>query len=192
MKKNILFFGIVGIAALLNGCMMWMHGDHGAQDHRFAKTVVKELVDKDLALSLTAPPPLTGQEALLVVRVNRIKDDAPITGASVTFEIKKEGRHGEGHAEHLSAVVAERAAEEVAGTGEYRLRFVFDQPGPYRITARVKTADKDQAGTQSVSLTQEVGGHGEHDGNLPPTSWMIIGGIGMAFMMALKFGLLVL
>jgi hypothetical protein len=192
MRKSMLIVGVLGTSALLNGCVMAKRGmskhgnDRGANAHgrSFAK-VVKEFVDEDLALSLEVPPLSAGQEATLRVRAYRVVDAAPISGASVTFEIKREEQNLEAETtpERTAAMVAEGTAEEVAANkGEYSLRFIFEGPGSYQITARVRTADKNATESQSVSLRQVV----SEQENRPHKYWLILGGITIV-----KVGLLI-
>jgi len=182
MKNIMFFFGMFGITALLNGCMMWMPGmehDTDMRKQQPAKTVVKEFAEKDVTLNLDVPPLAVGQGAALVAKVSRVQREAPILGAQVTFVIEREAEP------HHFTIVAEREADEVAGKGEYRVRYTFEEPGLYRITARVWTGEKAQAEPLAISITQDVHRQGGHKAEGSTTPLVIIGGVVMAVMMVL-------
>ncbi len=95
MRLYTLLFLMFGIILLpLSGCMMWRHGmehDASSQKQRLAKTVVKEFAEKDVSLSLEAPPFSMEEEAILVLRVSRIQIGTPVSGAKVTFVVEYGG-----------------------------------------------------------------------------------------------------
>ncbi len=86
--------------------------------------------------------------------------------------------------DHVSAT-DEREAHEIAGKGVYQLRYHVHEGGIYKITARLRMEGSAEAAAPlSVSLTQETDRHGNHD-ETSRNTWMVIGGIGMAAMMAI-------
>lgn len=179
---------IVGILALpLSGCMMAMHGmDHGPSHQRqgHARTIEKEIPEKDARLTLDVPPISTGDEATLVLSASRIQDGTPITGAKVVFLVERLQEPGTEHAEHHVTAGAESQAEEIAGKGKYQLRYRFGEHGLYRITGKVWTDGGDASPTPLViAVTQEVNQGEGHETGKSTTSIVVIGGIGMAIMM---------
>ncbi len=178
---------IVGILTLpLSGCMMAMHGDHGSshQMQGQARTVEKEIPEKDARLSLDVPPISAGDESTLILTASRIQDGAPITGAKVSFLVERMQQPGAEHAEHHIATGAERDAEEIAGKGVYQLRYRFEEHGLYRITGRVWISGMDGSVTpMTIAVTQEAGQREGHETGKSTTSMVVIGGIGMAIMM---------
>ena len=189
-KRHVLPTIIIALttALMLNGCMMWMPGmghdtDMGKQQP--AKAVVKEFAEKDVTLSLDVPPLAVGREAALVAKVSRVRREAPIPGAQVTFVIEREAQPGEGRAGRLFTIVAEREAGEIAGKGAHQLRYTFEEPGLYRITARVWTGEKAQAEPLAISIIQDVHRQEGHKAEGSTTPLVIIGGVVMAVMMVL-------
>jgi hypothetical protein len=183
MRLLIRAFFIFGLILPLGGCMMGMHGmDHGPAHQRYAKSIEKEFTARDVTLTLDVPPLVIGESATLVLRAYHIQRGTPVSGAKVTYRIEKSG--GEHPENHVSAT-QEREADEIAGKGLYQLRYRVDEGGLYKITARLWMEGKDEAAPPlSVSMTQETDRHGNHDETTRNT-WMIIGGIGMAAMMAI-------
>jgi hypothetical protein len=186
MKYYALF--ILGILSLpLSGCMMWMPGmDHGSshQTPERAKTAEKEIPEKDARLTLDVPPLTAGEEATLVLTAGRIRNGAPLTGATVTFLIERLRQPEAGHADYDVAASDERTAEELAGKGVYKVRYKFGEQGLYRIAALARI----ESGVQTplkIAIVKDVGTREGRDNEASVTPWMIIGGIGMAAMMLL-------
>lgn len=189
MKRYLLLLVLSGITAVpLSGCMMWMHGmDHGPthQMPERAKTIEKEIPEKDARLNLDVPSLFTGEDSLVILTASRIRDGTPITGAKVAFLIEQLQQPGREHAEHHVTAGAEREAEEVAGKGMYQLGHRFGESGLYRITARVWVDKKEGAAPLTVSLTQVVSQQEGHKDNKAPDAMLVIGGIGMVLMMVI-------
>ena len=187
MKLLTRAFFIFGIAVLpLSGCMMgMMHGmDHEPSHQQPAKSTVKEFADKDVTLTLEVSPFVVGEDATFILKAYPMHRETPLSGAKVTYRIERiEKSVNERPEQHIGAA-EEREANEIAEKGVYQLRYRVDEGGLYKITARLLMAGRDDAAPLSVSLTQETGHHGNHDEKTGDT-WMIIGGIGMALMMAI-------
>jgi hypothetical protein len=165
--RLLLLAAIAAVPLLLGGCMMGMHGgDHGGGMP--ARTIVKELSSEGIILSLDAPRPAAGKETELVLKAERIRDGAPVTGGRASFVIPRP----EGGAE-----VEREAVETQPGT--YAASYRFDGHGPYRVTARLATAEQPER-PLTITVGVEAGDHGGKKGS---TLWMVLGGIGMAAMM---------
>lgn len=189
-KRHVLPTIIIALttALMLNGCLMWMHGmEHDADmpKQQPAKTAVKEFAEKDVTLSLDVPPLAVGQEAALVAQVSRVQREATIPGAQVTFVIEREAQPGEGRAGRLFTIIAEREAGEIAEKGAHQLRYTFEEPGLYRITARVWTGEKARAEPLAISIIQDAQRQEGHKAEGSTTPLVIIGGVVMAVMMIL-------
>jgi len=190
MKRYLLLLVFFGITAVpLSGCMMWMPGmDHGPshQMPERAKTIEKDIPEKDARLILDVPPLSAGEEATLAFTAGRIRNGAPITGAAVTFLIERLRQPAAEHADYDVVTSDERTAEELAGKGIYQVRYKFGEQGLYRITARARI-EADVPAPVKIAIVQDVGrreGH-DHDNEASVTPWMVVGGIGMAVMMLL-------
>lgn len=181
---------IVGILALpLSGCMMAMPGmGHGPSHQTLepAKTIEKEIPEKDARLTLDVPPLFTGEEATLVLTVSRTKNNAPLTGATVTFLIERLRQPEAGYADYDVVTSDERAAAEIADKDIYQVRYKFEEQGLHRITAltRIEAKEYVQAPLK-IAIVQDVGRREGHDSEASVTPWMLVGGIGMAVMMLL-------
>ncbi|HAN03720.1 MAG: hypothetical protein A2X29_09365 [Elusimicrobia bacterium GWA2_64_40] len=140
-----------GLLALsLGGCMMAVRGVGGTGEEQTAKVLTREIAAKDLSLSLEAPPISAGRETRFILKLARLRDGKPVTGAAVAFIIEREGPDG-------GAIrLAEQASEEIAGKGLYQLHYKFRTPGRYKITASAAGPGEPAAQAQSVSLTQEI------------------------------------
>jgi hypothetical protein len=79
---------IGGLLSLnLGGCMMAVRGAGGAggdSGEQTAKTLVRESEAGDLSLTLDVPPLSAGREARLLLKLSRLSDGTPVTGAAVT------------------------------------------------------------------------------------------------------------
>jgi len=143
---------IGGLLALnLGGCMMAVRGAGGTSGEQTAKTIIREIESKDLSLILEVPPLSDGREARLILKLARLREGTPVTGAAVTFIIEREEPRGE------FKTLARPQAEEIAGKGLYQLHYKFKGPGSYKITADALAEAADAAQVQTVSLTQEIG-----------------------------------
>ena len=162
-----------GLLALsLGGCMMAVRGAGGTVEEQTGKTLVREIDSKDLSLTLEAPPLSAGREARLILKLARLNEAIPVTGAVVTFIIEREGPTGE------FTIVAQQEAEEIVNKGLYQLHYKFKEPGRYKITAGALAEGEEAAQAQTVSLTQEIG-------KTKKTSlWLILGA---AALLAVKF-----
>ncbi len=188
MKRHLLLLVLSGITTVsLSGCMMWMHGmDHGPshQMPERAKTIEKEIPEKDARLTLDVPSLSAGEEATLVLTVSRIRNGAPLTGASVVFLIERLRQPAAGHADFDIVTSEEHKAEEISDKGIYQLRYKFGEQGLYRITAQARIELKEGVpALLKIALVQDVGRREGHYNEASVTPWMVVGGIGMAVMM---------
>ncbi len=109
----------------LSGCMMAMHGmDHGSshQMQGHARTIEKEIPEKDARLTLDVPSLSAGEEATLVLTASHIQNSAPLTGAMVTFLIERLRQPAAEPADYDIMTSDEREAEEIAGKGVYQVQ----------------------------------------------------------------------
>ncbi len=166
---------------------MWMHGmDHGPSHHMpgRAKTIEKEIPEKDARLTLDVPSLSAGEEATLVLTIGRIRNGAPLTGASVVFLIERLRQPAAGHADFDMVTSEEHKAEEIADKGVYEVRYKFEEQGLYRITAQARIEAKEGVpASLKIAIVQDVGGREGHDNEASVMPWMVVGGIGMAVMM---------
>jgi hypothetical protein len=189
-KDNLKHYALLIVSILilpLSGCMMWTHGmDHGPsrQSPERAKTIEKEIPEKDARLTLDVPPLFAGEEATLVLTAGRIQNGAPLTGATVTFLIERLRQPEAGHADYDVVTSDEREAEEIADNGIYQARYKFGEQGLYRITALARI-EADVQTPVKIAIVQDAGQREGHDNDASVTLWMIVGGIGMAAMMLL-------
>ena len=190
MKRCLLLLFLFGITAVpLSGCMMWMPGTGHGSTHQMpvrAKTIEKEIPEKDARLTVDVPPLTAGEEATLVLTASRIQNGTPLTGAMVNFLFERVRRTAAEHADYDVMTSEECEAEELAGKGIYQVRYKFGEQGLYRITAQARIEAKE--GVQAplkIAIVQDVGRHEGHDNEASVTPWMVVGGIGMAVMMLL-------
>ena len=178
-KENIMRISTIGkfiigglLALNLGGCMMAVRGVSGSGDEQTARTLIREVESKDLSLTLEVPPLSAGAQARLTVKLARLRDSAPATGAAVTFKIERQ--QPDGTAEKL----AEQEAEEIVGKGLYQLHYKFREPGRYKITAGAVIPGENAEQEQRLSVTQEIGKA------KPSSLWFILGA---AAVLAVKF-----
>jgi hypothetical protein len=173
----------------LNGCMMWMPGMGHGPSHQMperAKTIEKEIPEKDAKLTLDVPSLFVGEEATLVLTASSIRNNTPLTGATVTFLVERLRQHAAEHADYDVVTSDEREAEEIAGKGIYQVRYKFAEQGPYRITAHARIERREGfPASMELSIVQDVVRREGHDSEESVTPWMVVGGIGMAVMMLL-------
>ena len=160
------------LALNLGGCMMAVRGAGGTAEEQTAKTLVREIDSKNLSLTLEAPPLSAGREARLILKLARLNEAVPVTGAAVTFIIEREGPSGE------FTLMARQEAEEIVGKGLYQLHYKFKEPGRYKITAGAPAEGEEAAQARTVSLTQETGK------SKKSSLWLILGA---AALLAVKF-----
>ena len=148
-------------------------------------TVFKELQTQDVTVTLEVPPIVTGQEAMLAVKIRENQNGEPKTGANVTFTIQGLTELKERVSEQIQAL-PELQAEEVPQAGFYRLRHTFQKSGSYEVTAQVQTRPEDKASTPLiVTAIQDVADPDESRKWLPVIGVAAIGmGIVMVLMMA--------
>jgi hypothetical protein len=147
MKRYLLLLVLSGITAVpLSGCMMAMPGMGHVPSHQTlepAKTIEKEIPEKDARLTLDVPPLFTGEEATLVLTASRTKNNALLAGTTVTFLIERLRQPEAGYAGYDVVTSDERAAEEIAGKGIYQVRYKFEEQGLHRITALTRIEAKE-------------------------------------------------
>lgn len=183
-----LALAIIGAQALASsGCAAGMHGwMHGESHHAPgpARTVVAEFQTVALAVTLELPQVAVGEPAPIVVRVRGIPEDTPITGARVDLTIRRTAG--------LSSVggdAAAQAVEEVSG-GVFRLEQTFATAGVYEIAVRVTTSEAPAgASPLQISVSMEVSERPAPDQQVRMTPLVVVAGLGMALMMALRLAL---
>lgn len=174
---------------LLTACVLGLAGCSGMRGMEMGSsghtTVFKELQTHDVTVTLEVPPVVTGQAAMLAVKVRENQRGVPIAGASVTFTIQGPTQLTERLSEQALAL-AEIQAEEVPQAGLYRLRHTFQESGPHEVTAKVRMRPEDKASSPLiVTAIQQVADPDESRKWLPVIGVAAIGiGIAMAAMMA--------
>lgn len=195
MKWSLSLFFILGTTTLsLSGCMaMGMHGmmQHGSshQDHPANTPVTAEIRTDAVSIVLEVPPLYAGEESIISVKIYALHSRIPQSGAQVTVLVQQAEHSAAGSAAHTAREMPVRRAEEAAEKGVYQLKYVFAEPGVYKVVAQIQLNGGDQAVPPlAVTATQEVGhrGHGGHPMDI--SSMVVLGGIGMVLMMAAMMG----
>ena len=190
MKRYLSLFFILGTSILsLSGCMaMGMHGmEHGSahQEQHAGKSVFEEARLGDLTLSLEVPPLSAGIESTLSVKVSRISNGEPVSGAKVTVAISQFTPP----AGHHSTTLFEGRAEEGTTRGIYSVKHAFAEQGSHDIVARVWVNGGDATvAPVTVAATQEVSQHTDSKGRMDAMPMGVLYGAGMALLMALMMG----
>ena len=181
LTRLLLLSGIMVLP--LNGCMMWMHGmDHEEPSlARHGKSAVKEFSERDITVTLEVTPFVIGEDSAFTLAARQIQQGKPLSGAKVIYRIERTESSGD----HTGVSESEeREADEIGQKGLYHLRYRVREPGIYKITALLSMEGMTEAPPLSVSLTRETGPLEDHD-RVSRNTWMIIGGVGMAAMMAI-------
>jgi hypothetical protein len=181
--------GIAGAALLvLNGCMMWMHGDmsggHGGHSAEQGTALVKEVVQGDVKMTAEIPPLWTGREAVLTVKVDDLSSGRPVSGADVDVIVQRKDQGG-------MVKSIEGSAREGAEKGLYVFRQSFAEPGWYEIVFTVKNTPGPGGTPASLIVRKEVLQASDSDaaghGGRQSTTMFIIGGAMMMVVMMLAF-----
>jgi hypothetical protein len=168
--------------------MMGMRGMDGSSSHpnqRPGKTFVKELIDSNVRITLEVPPLMVREVSTFSVRINETRSGNPVSGSKVTFMIRQIDRLSSKYADHHVVIIPEQEAQEVADNGVYQGKYLVEEQGVFEIVAKVWLSGEDKHTSPLViTATQEAG----HIGNLMDrksnTLLIVLGGIGMALMMA--------
>ena len=189
MKKWLVWIGVLSIVSAVSGCaMMGMHGmgmmgdPHGGASE---PTVVR-LDAEDARAVLVIPPLVVGEPAMLSVRLNRIGDDAPITGARVSVEVVDMHRDFLRHVHHSSSEHMGLADEPVAGV--YQLSHRFIRGGQYEIIAEVQIGSREEGKYLELSARQQVVVHSDHVGHKRSMSRDVLGIVAVVLMMGFMMG----
>jgi len=183
MWKRVMVIGIAGAVLLvLNGCMMWMHGDmSGGHSAEQGTALVKEIQQGDVKMTAEIPPLWTGREAALIVRVEDLSSGRPVSGAEVDVTVQRKDQAG-------MVKSVEGSAREGAEKGVYIFRQTFLESGWYEIAFTVKNTPGPGGTPASLIVRKEVLQASDsdatgHDGR-QSTTMFIIGGAMMVMMLA--------
>ncbi len=202
-------------AALLTGCtatmrgMQGMHGMHGGGQGG-GTTVIKEVREGDLTVTLTVPPLTLNREAVLQLTARHAVTNEPITDAHVSVMIRRSAGgagagststngNGSGHAGHSGHMGSQEA--QTAGSvtledesvtlqqespGAFRAPYTVRTSGPREIRVGVhRAADGSAPVMLEFAATQQVA---EHDMSAGVSKkWIVLGGAAMAGMMVLRW-----
>ncbi len=188
--RRLVLLCVIGLSVLsLNGCMMMgMHGMDGSSSHsnqRPSKTFVKELIDSNVRITLEVPPLMVREVSAFSVRINETRSGNPVSGSKVTFEIRHIVRLFPKNADHHVVIIPEQEAQEVADNGVYQGKYMVEEQGVFEIVAKVWLSGEDKHTSPLViTATQEVGQIGNLMDRKSNTLLIVLGGIGMALMMA--------
>jgi hypothetical protein len=168
--------------------MMGMRGMGGSSSHPNqmpSKTFVKEFIDSNIRITLEVPPLMVREVSTFSVRINETRSGNPVSGSKVTFVIRQIVRLSSKYADHHVVIIPEQEAQEVADNGVYQGKYLVEEQGVFEIVAKVWLSGEDKHTSPLViTATQEAG----HIGNLMDrksnTLLIVLGGIGMALMMA--------
>lgn len=185
MWKRAIFIGIAGAALLvLNGCMMWMHGDmsgeHGGHRAEAGTALIKEVAQDGVKMTAEIPPLWIGREAALIVKVEDLPSGRLLSGAEVDVTVQPKD-----HAGMLKSV--QGSAREGAEKGVYVFRQTFVESGWYEIIFTMKNTPGPGGAPMSLIVRKEVLQAPDSDmtghGGRQSTAMYIIGGAAMVAMM---------
>lgn len=178
----------VGVGALPSGgCMMSMHGmQHGPSQHMGATTIVTEVRNEQLAVTLTVPPLVPGQESVLLIVVRNAVTGEPTDDAHVEANVRRIVTQSADHAHEGTPTAWQAVAVQREAPSAYRATHTFHDPGTHEITVTVHTAGE-ATGAQrlQVTATQEVR-QADH-GAARSKALLILGGAAMVVMMVLRW-----
>ncbi len=188
--RRLILLCVIGLSVLsLNGCMMMgMRGMGSSSSHPNqmpSKAFVKEFIDSNIRITLEVPPLMVREVSTFSVRINEIRSGNPVSGSKVTFMIRQIDRLSSKLTDQHVVIIPEQEAQEVADNGVYQGKYLVEEQGVFEIVAKVWLRGEDKHTSPLViTATQEVG----HIGNLMDrkgnTLLIVLGGIGMALMMA--------
>ncbi len=191
--RRLILLCVIGLYVLsLNGCMMMgmggMRGMGGSSSHQNqmpGKTFVKELIDSNVRITLEVPPLMVREESTFSLRINETRSGNPVSGSKVTFKIRQIDQLSSEHADHHVVIIPEQEAQEVADNGVYQGKYLVEEQGVFEIVVKVWLSGEDKHTSPLViTATQEVGPTGNLMDRKGNTLLMVLGGIGMALMMA--------
>ena len=186
--RRLVLLCVIGLSVLsFNGCMMMgMRGMGGSSSHpnqRPGKTLVKELIDSNVRITLEIPPLMVKQVSTFSVRINETMSGNPVSGLKITFKIRKIDRLSSKHADHHVVIIPEQEAQEVTDNGVYQGKYLVEEQGVFEIVAKVWLSGEDtHTSPLVITATQEVGHMGNLMGRKSNTVLIVLGGIGMAVM----------
>ncbi len=189
MKRLILLY-VIGLSVLsLNGCMMMgMHGMGGSSshpNHGSGKTFVKEFIDSNVRITLEVPPLMVREVSTFFVRINETRSGNPVSGSKVTFMIRQIDRLSSKHDDHHVIITPEQEAQKVADNGVYQGKYLVEEHGVFEIVVKVWLSGEDtHTSPLVITATQEVGHMDNLMARKSNTLLIVLGGIGMALMMA--------
>lgn len=188
--KRLILLCVIGLSVLsLNGCMwMGMRGMGGYSSHSNqgpGKTFVKEFIDSNVRITLEVPPLMVRELSTFYVRINEIRSGNPVSASKVTFMIRQIDRISSKYADHHVVIIPEQEAQEVADNGVYQGKYLVEEQGVFEIVAKVWLSGEDtHTSPLVITATQEVGHMGNWMGRKSNTVLIVLGGIGMAVVMA--------
>ena len=189
--RTFILLCVIGLSILsLNGCMMMgmrgMDGSYYYPNQGPGRTVVKEFIDSNVRITLEVPPLRVRMVSTFSVQINETRSGNPVSGSKVTFIIRQIDRHSSKRADHQVVIIPEQEAREVDDNGVYLGKFLVEEQGVFEIVAKVWLSGEDTHNSPLViNATQEVGYIGNLMDRRSQTVLMVLGGIGMAGIMAL-------
>ena len=192
--KRWLFLMAVGLGMPPTvGCtaMQRMHGMHGSPHHA-ATTIVKEVRNEQVAVTLTIPPLVPNRESVLEIAARDAVTNEPLVDAAVMATVR--GLDGGSHSAHMAHSAptshqsqdSESVAVEQEAPGTYRAPYTFRSSGLYEINVAVSRGGEPSAPTLiEFAATQEV--VDDQHGAGPSKAWIVLGGAAMAAMMVLRW-----
>ncbi len=187
--KRLILLCVISLSVLsLNGCMMMgMRGMDGSYYHPnqgSGKTFVKEFIDSNVRITLEVPPLMVRMVSTFSVRINETRSGNLVSGSKVTFIIRQIDRQSSKQADHHVVIIPEQEAQEV-DDGVYQGKYLVEEQGVFEIVAKVWLSGEDTHNSPLViNATQEVGYIGNLMGRKSNTVLIVLGGIGMAAIMA--------
>jgi hypothetical protein len=165
--------------------MRGMGGSSSQPNQRPSKLSVKELIDSNVRITLEVPPLMVREVSTFSVRINETRSGNPISGSKVTFKIYQIDRLSSKDADLYVLIIPEQEAQEVADSGVYQGKFLVEEQGVFEIVATVWLSGEDlHTSPLVITATQEVGHIGNSMDRKGNTLLIVLGGIGMALMMA--------
>ena len=187
MAASIFLVPTTGCAAGMHG----MHSMHGSPRHG-ATTIVKEVRNEQVAVTLTIPPLVPNRESVLQIAARHAVTNEPLVDAGVTVTVR--GLGGGDSSAHMArsrqtshrTQTSESVAVQQEAPGTYRAPYTFRSSGLYEINVAVSRGGEASAPTLiEFAATQEV--VDDQHGARPSKAWIILGGTAMAAMMVLRW-----
>ncbi len=160
--------------------MMGIHDTQGGSSQRLGNTIVKEFHKKDMKISLEIPPLLSGEEISIIIRINDITGNKPVSGAKVISMVQRLEQSGHLHAPEPIGY----KTKEIYGKGLYISKHRFEKDGLHEITVKVMNIEGNDIDPPIViSTIQKVGHQNSQDIKSAFKPMVILGGIAMVAMM---------